>query len=125
MFPHCSCSQDALRAGDARRARCASHGRPMARTAPIIFISAVRRMHYALETHGVRAVRMAPTPAPAQLKPPQPLLSSSAGAFVVKWSPYALVGLVYLATSYVRWKKVRRAVCLVVAPLCCYNCCSL
>jgi len=82
-------------------------------------------MQYALETHGVRAVRMAPTPAPAQLKPPQPLLSSSAGAFVVKWSPYALVGLVYLATSYVRWKKVRRAVCLVVAPLCCYNCCSL
>ncbi|PRW60288.1 cell division isoform B [Chlorella sorokiniana] len=63
------------------------------------------RMHYALETHGVRAVRMAPTPTAAQLKPPQPLLSSSAGAFVIKWSPYALVGLVYLATSYVRWKK--------------------
>ena len=67
---------------------------------------AMRSMHYALETHGVRAVRMAPTPTAAQLKPPQPLLSSSAGAFVIKWSPYALVGLVYLATSYVRWKKV-------------------
>ena len=64
------------------------------------------RMHYALETHGVRAVRMAPTPTAAQLKPPQPLLSGSAGAFIVKWSPYVLVGLVYLATSYVRWKKV-------------------
>lgn len=52
-------------------------------------------------------VRMAPTPAEAALRPAQPILSSSAAAFIIKWAPYALVGLVYAATSYVRWKKVR------------------
>lgn len=65
------------------------------------------RMHYAMETHGVQAVRMAPTPLDSQLNPPKALLSAAAGEFVVKWSPYALVALVYAATSYVRWKKVR------------------
>lgn len=60
-----------------------------------------------METHGVLARRMAPAPTAAQLTPPSPLLSVEGAAAVIKWSPYFLVGLVYLATSYVRWKKVR------------------
>ncbi|KAL4447504.1 hypothetical protein ABPG75_004723 [Micractinium tetrahymenae] len=63
------------------------------------------RITYALETHGVEVKRLAPAPTAAQLAPPKPLLSGQAAAAFVKWSPYFLVGLVYLATSYVRWKK--------------------
>lgn len=67
------------------------------------------RIAYALETHGVEVKRLAPAPTAAQLAPPKPLLSGEAAAAFIKWSPYFLVGLVYLATSYVRWKKVRAA----------------
>lgn len=68
-----------------------------------------RSMHYALETHGVTAVRMAPAPSAAELRPQRSIFSAETGAFIVKWIPYALVALVYAATSYVRWKKVRWA----------------
>lgn len=66
-------------------------------------------MRYAMETHGVTAVRMAPAPTDAELRPRSSIFSNEAGAFIVKWIPYVLVALVYAATSYVRWKKVRPA----------------
>ena len=64
-----------------------------------------------METHGVLASRLAPTPSQQELTPPKPIFSSATGAALVQWLPYVLVGLVYVATSYVRWKKVGRSCC--------------
>lgn len=43
-----------------------------------------------------------------QLSPPKPL-SESAQAFLLNVAPYLAVALVYAATQYARWLKVRAA----------------
>ncbi|KAI3429278.1 hypothetical protein D9Q98_005374 [Chlorella vulgaris] len=63
------------------------------------------RMAYAMETHGVHAGVIPVTPTKAELAPSKPIFTAATGAFVVQWIPYFLVGLVYVATTYVRWKK--------------------
>lgn len=59
-----------------------------------------------METHGVHAGVIPVTPTKAELAPSKPIFTAATGAFVVQWIPYFLVGLVYVATTYVRWKKV-------------------
>lgn len=72
-------------------------------------------MHYALETHGVTAARLAPTPSHDTLFP-QKLVTEEQAAAIEKWAPYFLVALVYAATTYVKLTRVRRWGARAVVP---------
>ena len=78
----------------------------LARFAAIVAPPPPRRFAYAMESHGVRARRLAPIPTPQQLAPPPPL-SRGVQQFLTDVVPYLAIAVVYAATSYVRWKKVR------------------
>lgn len=62
------------------------------------------RLSYAMETHGVRGYRLPTPPTRAQLQPPKGL-GKDVSNFLVNVMPYVAVGLVYLATTYMKWKK--------------------
>ena len=62
------------------------------------------RLSYAMETHGVRGYRLPTPPTRAELQPPKGL-GKDASNFLVNVMPYVAVGLVYLATTYMKWKK--------------------
>jgi cell division protease FtsH len=62
------------------------------------------RLSYAMETHGIRGSRLPTPPTAAQLNPSKGL-TAEVSSFLVNVMPYVAVGLVYLATSYMKWKK--------------------
>lgn len=62
------------------------------------------RLSYAMETHGVRGYRLPTPPTRAELQPPKGL-GKDVSNFLVNVMPYVAVGLVYLATTYMKWKK--------------------
>lgn len=62
------------------------------------------RLSYAMEMHGVRGSRLPVPPTAAQLNPPKGL-TAEASSFLVNVLPYLAVGAVYLATTYMKWKK--------------------
>ncbi|GAB4816210.1 hypothetical protein N2152v2_003256 [Parachlorella kessleri] len=75
------------------------------------------RMHYAMETNGVRGVRLEPTPTQSQLTPPRELPQGTRD-FLVNVLPYLAVALVYLATQIVRWRKMEVAVPIATLQRC-------
>lgn len=62
------------------------------------------RLAYAMETHNVRGHRLPAVPTVAELTPPRPM-AAEVSAFLTNVLPYLAVVAVYLATSYVKWKK--------------------
>lgn len=62
------------------------------------------RLPYAMETHHVKGNRLPSIPTANQLYPP-PGLGVEVAAFLTGAFPYLAVLAVYLATSYVKWKK--------------------
>ncbi|KAI8110063.1 hypothetical protein M9435_001743 [Picochlorum sp. BPE23] len=62
------------------------------------------RLSYAMETHAVKGSRLPAPPTMAQLNPSKGL-TAGVSSFLVNVMPYVAVGAVYLATTYMKWKK--------------------
>ena len=62
------------------------------------------RLSYAMETHGVRGARLPSPPTTAELNPPKGM-RAEISSFLVNVVPYLAVAVVYLATTYMKWKK--------------------
>lgn len=62
------------------------------------------RLSYAMESHNVRGYRLDTPPTLKELQPSRGV-GEAASNFLVNIMPYVAVGLVYVATTYMKWKK--------------------
>ena len=62
------------------------------------------RLSYAMESHNVKGYRLDTPPTLKELQPSRGL-GEAASNFLVNFMPYVAVGLVYAATTYMKWKK--------------------
>ena len=62
------------------------------------------RLSYAMESHNVRGYRLDTPPTLKELQPSRGL-GEAASNFLVNFMPYVAVGMVYAATTYMKWKK--------------------
>ncbi len=62
------------------------------------------RLAYAMESHNVRGYRLDTPPTLKELQPSRGV-GEAASNFLVNIMPYVAVGLVYVATTYMKWKK--------------------